>query len=644
MAQQEWGRNEATIWPRRGMIRTLGALFIALVAIFAIAYLRFAFGLSPLQRFYLPAFARSAALAQVTQNNAYRLLLIADAKGRSRFAVDSDLIPGETKVSDARPVPFALSDLAKQSGFLRLILAPKRPCNNAQLHAYLRYWVYANQDVRGLFAPALWSGLGLFVLQLFFTIPKDLEHRRELRYGRRLKGPELLTVRRFNRRLGADGIGFALQARLKWMQTRVRIPRRLESSHILIMGDSGTGKSSLIRQLLLQIRDRQETAIVYDPALEYLPHFYQPERGDVVLNPLDTRMPYWSIGEELEHASEAMAIAESLFPDRDRENQFFVDGPRKIFAHLLSYRPTFQELIQWLCQPKEIERRVRGTELAPFIDPKAPAQRSGILSSLNMVADAFKTLPMESDTARRWTATEWSKTRKGWIFLTSLPVHRKKLLPLSSLWLDWLVLRLMDPLQPPMPRVWFVLDELASLQRLPQLHTAVTENRKFNNPLILGFQGRSQLEKRYGKDAETMLAQPATKIFLRTNEPHAAKWVSEAVGEIEIERLRESHHQGRHKGKNFSLDRQVEPLVLASEISGLRDLRAYMKLENYVLRFVLPVVPLNEFHAGFLPRPLSDGFLSLPGSPAPATESSSAAEEKISPRQAEDLGQQKLLY
>jgi hypothetical protein len=54
--------------------------------------------------------------------------------------------------------------------------------------------------------------------------------------------------------------------------------------------------------------------------------------------------------------------------------------------------------------------------------------------------------------------------------------------------------------------VWFILDELASLQRLPQLHTAITENRKANNPVVLGFQGRSQLETRYGHDAEAMLA------------------------------------------------------------------------------------------------------------------------------------------
>ena len=63
-------------------------------------------------------------------------------------------------------------------------------------------------------------------------------------------------------------------------------------------------------------------------------------------------------------------------------------------------------------------------------------------------------------------------------------------------------------------------------QRLPQLHTAITENRKSNNPVVLGFQGRAQLETRYGHDAEAMLSQPATKIFLRTSEPHAAKWIS----------------------------------------------------------------------------------------------------------------------
>ena len=71
-------------------------------------------------------------------------------------------------------------------------------------------------------------------------------------------------------------------------------------------------------------------------------------------------------------------------------------------------------------------------------------------------------------------------------------------------------------------KTWFVLDELASLQRLPQLTTAVTENRKSNNPMVLGFQGKAQVEALYGHVSEAMLSQPATRIFLKTSEPGAS--------------------------------------------------------------------------------------------------------------------------
>ena len=115
-----------------------------------------------------------------------------------------------------------------------------------------------------------------------------------------------------------------------------------------------------------------------------------------------------------------------------------------------------------------------------------------------MVADSFRLLPTEAEGKSIWTATEWAEKRQGWIFITSRPAMREALRPLISLWIDILVLRLLTEPHPDQKRVWFVIDELASLQRLPQLHTAITENRKAENPVILGFQGRSQLEDRYG--------------------------------------------------------------------------------------------------------------------------------------------------
>jgi type IV secretory pathway TraG/TraD family ATPase VirD4 len=201
-----------------------------------------------------------------------------------------------------------------------------------------------------------------------------------------------------------------------------------------------------------------------------------------------------------------------------------------------------------------------------------------------------------------WSATEWAETRSGWIFITSSATEREALRPLHSLWIDLLVMRLLTAPQKNQTPVWFVLDELASLQRLPQLHTAITENRKSRNPLVLGFQGKAQLEVIYGHLAEVMLSQPATKIFLKTTEPKAAEWVSNAIGKVEIERMKETHFDGSRSGRNFSLDRQVEPLVMDSEISGLENRHAFLKLGNNVARFHFEYMDLPLTTPGFIPR------------------------------------------
>ena len=91
--------------------------------------------------------------------------------------------------------------------------------------------------------------------------------------------------------------------------------------------------------------------------------------------------------------------------------------------------------------------------------------------------------------------------------------------------------------------------------------------------------------------------------------------MSEAIGEIEIERLRETHYDGSRAGKNFALDRQTEPLVLPSEVSGLDDLRGFLTYGNHVARFSFPFVALREKNPGFDERKMDD--LIIPSTPLP---------------------------
>lgn len=75
------------------------------------------------------------------------------------------------------------------------------------------------------------------------------------------------------------------------------------------------------------------------------------------------------------------------------------------------------------------------------------------------------------------------------------------------------------------------------------------------------------------------------------------------ISPLESEDFSSSHS---HHGCNEERRRQVEPLVLESEISGLADLHAFMKYQNYVTRFSFPYFDMPIVAKGFEPRERPD--------------------------------------
>ena len=629
----EWGRKEySKKWPSRRPVWGWTAILLTGVFFFGVFCLDYSRGWTAAERLYLMDYLKSGARGQggAAMQSKYTMLEGVTAKGSPVFLLGDQV----ERVADVDGKPgYRLTDEGVKAGLVRLEWVTGQ-YNDRGMHALLGRWVFKHDDIWGYMARPFYFSLAFLVVAMFVAVPKDRARRMLYKHGRRLRGPELVTTTEFNEKLGKskglrvhlpDGVAFINEEQTWWDKTFhkdlsrwARIPRDREATHFLIVGDSGTGKSAAIRQLLSQVWERGEAAIVYDPAMEYLPQFYNEARGDVILNPMDARCPFWSPGDEVPHEAEALTLAASLFPDQGRENRFFVEAPRKIFAHLLNLKPTPEELTYWMCNAEEIDKRVEGTELAAMIDRHAAAQRSGVLGSLNMVADAFKLLPKESETKQRWSTVEWAKERKGWVFLTSKPTMRERMRPLMSLWLDLLVLRLMND-DTVRRKTWFVLDELASLQRLPQLTTAVTENRKSDNPMVLGFQGKAQVEALYGHVAEAMLSQPATKIFLKTSEPNASEWISKAIGEVEIERFRESRTVGKfpRNSENESRDITREPLVMASEVGGLDPLHGYLKHGNLVLRMRFPYLELKANAEKFVERKMTAAAVTPVAKPAP---------------------------
>ena len=334
---------------------------------------------TPVQRLDFSSYVRASMISTIgfTPRDGHNLLFVVDRRGRHLVTDDT-----AWQVPIGGAPSWVLSAGAKAAGAQRLEWTTTTYAH-AALAAFFKDAVYAGQSPFALFAPTLRSTVLTFAGLVFLACVNDLLRTT----GRRIRGAELVTPRLFNRRLRADGLTILQQpgrvARRFGWHPRVRLSRRLEAHHTLVMGDIGAGTSAIIRQILRQIAARGERAIVYDPALEFLPECYEPSRGDIILNPLDRRSPYWTPADEVLEPTDALTVATALVSDHPQAGRDAVaEVSRRLVVHLLSTRPSPSDLATWLAHPAELNARLAGTAEARILARLTPEQRTSVLASL----------------------------------------------------------------------------------------------------------------------------------------------------------------------------------------------------------------------------------------------------------------------
>jgi Type IV secretion-system coupling protein DNA-binding domain len=487
------------------------------------------------------------------------------------------------------------------------------------MYAFLNWRFYLGRSFGEWFAfYSLWGVLpaSLGVGAIGYLILRDPEDHRE---GKQLRGLRLIPPRRLAREL----------RRTAWRNDRggvelagVRIPRSIECEHFLITGATGSGKSMAIRSLLRQIEARGELAIVVDPECEYISEFYRPVRGDLILNPVDERCPYWSPWLELSeryYQADAATLEASLIPDPPRgfesgSDHFFRQSSRTLLESQLQVatRHEPQSIPKLLeLNRQQLKQALSGTPAYSLIDPGAHEQGAGIVATVANATTPFLYLP-PSDGRPPWSALEWAGHPEGWLFLTMRDQSNSAALPLANLWLDLIVGRLLNSTSH-RRRVWIVVDELPVLGRQTKLEMLVTRGRKRGLAAVLGYQSIAQLRRIYGQEQAAVLASmPSTKLLQRVDEPETAAFIARQIGERETLRYEIGMSAAEH-GDRFSLypSRRNEPVVMASEIQRLPKLEGYLciaGLDRARVRVKLcPPHPRQiEFIARSLPKTVRD--------------------------------------
>ena len=374
----------------------------------------------------------------------------------------------------------------------------------------------------------------------------------------------------------------------------VAIPPRLETRHMAMIGTTGSGKTTVLRQMLDGIEARGEAALVYDTSGEFIAHYFNPARGDVILNPFDARCAYWSPFAEIAHPADADRIAQQLITETGHDGRdVWVETSRILVANMLRAlwregKGSLPDLLHALQDRTrdDLKAWLGDSSSARIFADDADRATGSVLFMLAKAANLIQFLRLPSGAETPFSFRDFiagldaCKGKRPWIFVPRKEDYFEASKPLLACWLECAASALLALPPSPERRVWLLLDELADLPRVDNLARLLPEGRKFGAAVVLTFQAIGQMRHRYGKDlAESMLGCCNTKLFLQMIDGESRKWASDAVGHCEVEVHTMTGGLGdRDHAPHFTLGRQRRTRPAVPE-SALRLAR----YEGYLL-------------------------------------------------------------
>ena len=364
----------------------------------------------------------------------------------------------------------------------------------------------------------------------------------------------------------------------------IPVPRRIETRHFAFIGTTGSGKTTALRQMLDGIERRGEAALVYDTSGEFIAHYYNPARGDIILNPFDARCAFWTPFDEISHPADADRIARQLVSETSsQDDDVWLETSRILVANMIrslwaEKNCSLEALLEALQvkDKEQLKEWLGHTSSARTFANDADRATGSVLFMLAKAANLIQFLKVEDEGEDRFAFRDFiakldeCEGAKPWIFVPRKEDYFEASKPLMACWLECAASAVLGLSPSPDRRIWFVLDELADLPRVENLARLLPEGRKFGAAIVLTFQALGQMRNRYGANiAEAMLACCNTKLFLQTVDQETRKWASETIGQCEVE-LRvatDTLSIGSEVPRTtIATQRQFRPAVLESEL------------------------------------------------------------------------------
>lgn len=371
-----------------------------------------------------------------------------------------------------------------------------------------------------------------------------------------------------------------------------------EPKHFKLIGTTGTGKSTAIRELLGGALARGDRAIIADPDGGYLDTFYDAGRGDVILNPFTPAGEKWSLFSEVTNDYDVEQLAHALISDSHDPDTTWIEYGRTFFIALVQQCRDAgisddRELWRFVVSaaPHELKMLLGNTAAAPFLATVNEKMLSAVRSITGSALRALKYTTQQQGTAfsvRQWVSQGRPRLTGGQGGVLFLPCMAGEIAALRSTISAWMRIAIFEAMSRPEgdQRLWFVIDELDALGEIDGLKDALARVRKFGGRCILGLQSISQVSGTYKAAAHAIVENCGTTVIFRCSASEhggTSEFASKLIGQREV--LHTTRSKTRRPGSwrsstTTSESIRIEPAIMPSEIERLPDLHGFLKIAS----------------------------------------------------------------
>jgi hypothetical protein len=367
-----------------------------------------------------------------------------------------------------------------------------------------------------------------------------------------------------------------------------------ETKHFKLIGTTGTGKSTAVKEILAGALARGDRAVIADPDYGYVRRFYEPDRGDVILNPFDGQARKWDLFGEIAEAYDVDQVARSLIPEQGGVDRSWREYARTFFTSVTQQaraggETRLEELNRLLlmADPEELRKLVEGTPAQPFLRESNARMFDSIRSVTSSAIGSLEHVARQE--APLFSVRKWVQGKDSPGGVLFMPYRAGQIAALRTTISAWMRLAIFEAMSQPEgdQRLWFVVDELDALGQIDGLKDALARLRKFGGRCVLGFQSIAQVSSTYGAgEAQTLVENCGNTLILRcagSEHGGTSHFASRLIGQREVVRTTVSWSRQPYQWFSSTTRAEhsnIEPAVLDSEVEQLPDLAGFLKFAS----------------------------------------------------------------